>query len=299
MPELPEVTTTVNGLNKVLKNLSIKDVWSDYHVKTANKRTDNIKHKKYFNYFKKELIGEKFKNAERRGKYVLIHLTNNKTILIHMKMTGHLLYGNYRWSGKKWITQDPLLSDSFNQFVHLIFNLSNGKSLAFSDMRKFAKVLLFETDKKKTHVDLINIGPEPLENLTKEILKKQLLTKPEWDIKTTLMEQSVLAGIGNIYSDEILWDVGIHPERTPKSLNDKEIGAILKSTIEILNHSISMGGDSMSDYRNIYGEKGNFQNSHKVYRRTKQKCLKRGCAGTIQRKIIEGRSSHFCDTHQK
>lgn len=299
MPELPEVTTTVNGLNEVLPHLKIKDVWSDYFIKTANKRTDNIKNKKYFELFKKELVGEKFINSERRGKYVLIHFTNNKTVLIHMKMTGHLLYGNYSWNGKKWITEDPLLSDSFNQFVHLIFNLSNGKSLAFSDMRKFAKVLFFETDKKHSHVDLVGIGPEPLDNLSKETLKKQILTKPNWDIKTVLMEQSVLAGIGNIYSDEILWTASVHPERTPKSLSEREIKDIWKATIEILEHSITMGGDSMSDYRNVYGEKGNFQNAHKVYRRTNQACLKKGCKGIIKRKIIGGRSSHFCDTHQK
>jgi formamidopyrimidine-DNA glycosylase len=299
MPELPEVTTTVNGLNEVMKKLSIKDVWSDYFVKTANKRTDNIKNKKYFEKFKKELVGEKFINSERRGKNVLIHFTNNKTVLIHMKMTGHLLYGNYSWNGRKWVTKDPLLSDSFNQFVHLIFNLSNGKSLAFSDMRKFAKVLMFETDKKESHIDLVGLGPEPLDNLSKETLERQILTKPNWDIKTVLMDQGVVAGIGNIYSDEILWTANVHPERTPKSLASKEIKDIWKATVEILKHSITMGGDSMSDYRNVYGEKGNFQNAHKVYRRTKEKCLKKGCAGTICRKIIGGRSSHFCDTHQK
>ena len=299
MPELPEVTTTVNGLNEVMKKLSIKDVWSDYFIKTANKRTDNIKNKKYFEKFKKELVGEKFINSERRGKNVLIHFTNNKTVLIHMKMTGHLLYGNYSWNGKKWVTEDPLLSDSFNQFVHLIFNLSNGKSLAFSDMRKFAKVLMFETDKKESHIDLVGLGPEPLDSLSKETLEKQILTKPNWDIKTVLMDQGVVAGIGNIYSDEILWTANVHPERTPKSLTAKEIKDIWKATIEILEHSITMGGDSMSDYRNVYGEKGNFQNAHKVYRRTGQKCLKKNCGGIINRKIIGGRSSHFCDTHQK
>ncbi len=299
MPELPEVTTTVNGLNEVMSKLVIKDVWSDYYIKTANKRTDNIKNKKYFEKFKKELVGEKFKSAERRGKNVLIHFTNNKTVLIHMKMTGHLLYGKYEWINKKWRSDAPLLSDSFNQFVHLIFNLSNGKSLAFSDMRKFAKVLMFETDKKDSHIDLVGLGPEPLDNLSKETLKKQILTKPNWDIKTVLMDQEVVAGIGNIYSDEILWTANVHPERKPQSLTEREITDIWKATGQILQHSIKMGGDSMSDYRNIYGEKGNFQNAHKVYRRAKQKCLKKGCGGMIQRKIIGGRSAHFCDTHQK
>ncbi len=299
MPELPEVTTTVNGLNHVLPKLVVTDVWTDYYIKTSNKRTDNIKNKKYFETFKVDLIGEKFKNAERRGKNILIHFTHNKTVLIHMKMTGHLLYGTYGWDSGVWKSNDPLLRDPFNQFIHFVINFSNGKSLAFSDMRKFAKVLMFETDKKHEHIDLATLGPEPLDNLSKETLKKQILSKPRGKIKTVLMDQSIVAGIGNIYSDEILWASNIHPERTPKSLEDKEITDMWKSIGVILTEGIRMGGDSMSDYRNIYGEKGNFQNSHKVYRRTKQKCLKKGCSGIIERKIIGGRSSHFCSTHQK
>ncbi len=298
MPELPEVTTTVNGLNEVLPSLTIRDVWGDYYIKTANKRTDNIKNKKFFEHFKKEIVGEKFKKAERRGKNILIHFTHNKTILIHMKMTGHLLYGTYEWSGLKWRSKEKLLADPFNDFVHLIFILSNGKHLAFSDMRKFAKVTLFETDKKTDHVDLVHLGPEPLESLSLDTLKKQLLKKPTGKIKSVLMDQEIIAGIGNIYSDEILWASNVHPERTPKSLKDSELKDIWKNTKMILEKSIEMGGDSMSDYRNIYGEKGGFQNTHMVYRRAKQHCLKKGCKGIIQRKIIGGRSSHFCSVHQ-
>src|SRR3990167_3947246 len=161
MPELPEVTTTVKGLNEVLPKLSIRDVWSDYYVRTANKRTDNIKSRKYFEYFKKEITGEKVKNAERRGK---------------------------------------------NQFIHLIFILSNGKHLAFSDMRKFAKVILFETSKRNEIIDLSYLGPEPLDNLSLKTFEKQLKLKPNGKIKTVLMDQSTVSGIGNIYSDEVLWE---------------------------------------------------------------------------------------------
>ena len=322
MPELPEVTTTVNGLNEVLPKLVIKDVWSDYFLRTKNKRKDTIKNKKYFEYFRKEIIGEKVKEVERRGKNILIHLTGDrstsltasKTILIHMKMTGHFLYGKYKKvsprrdlghskglaSGEIWkpIEKGPL-QNSFNKFIHLVFTLSNTQCLAFSDMRKFAKVMLFETHKRADLIDLSGLGPEPLNNLSLETLRTQLLLKPKGKIKTVLMDQSVLAGIGNIYSDEILWTSDVHPERTPASLSEKEIKDIWKSIKVILESSIKMGGDSMSDYRNIYGEKGGFQNAHKVYRRTKEKCLKRNCGGTIQRKVIGGRKCHFCDRHQK
>src|SRR6185369_15745640 len=105
------------------------------------------KNKKFFEKFKKEIVGETFTKAERRGKNILVHFSHGKTILIHMKMTGHLLYGRYEWDGKEWIpTQDEKLKDPFNKFIHFIVNFKNGKSLAFSDMRKFAKVTLFETE---------------------------------------------------------------------------------------------------------------------------------------------------------
>jgi len=299
MPELPEVTTTVNGLNKTVKNLTISDVWSDYFLRTTHKGTSKIKNKKYFEKSKKEIVWEKIKSAERRGKNVLIHLSGNKTILIHMKMTGHLLYGNYYFKNGSWQSDDKNLSDSFNKFIHLIFTLSDGKHLAFSDMRKFAKVIIFETDKMEDLADLKILGPDPLQNLSLEKFAERLSKKPNGKIKTVLMDQSVISGIGNIYSDEILWQAGIHPERKMEKISKPEMKKMWQAMKKILTKSISMGGDSMSDYRNIHGERGNFQNAHKVYRRARQKCLKKNCAGKIRRKIIGGRSAHFCDVHQK
>ncbi len=308
MPELPEVTTTVRGLNEVLPHLTITDVWSDYFINTKSVAQNTIKNKKFFELFKKEVVGEKFLNAERRGKNILIHLTHGKTILIHMKMTGHLLYGTYskkstvnsHKSAEKWITEDEgALRDPFNQFIHFTLSLSNNKTLAFSDMRKFAKVTLFETKEKADHIDLKNLGPEPLSSFTPALLSTQLSKKPRGLIKTLLMDQTVVAGVGNIYSDEILWLAGVHPERLVQTLTKPEIQKIFKAMQKVLQSGIELGGDSMSDYRNIYGERGGFQNSHKAYKRTKQKCLKKGCPGIILRKVIGGRSAHFCNTHQK
>lgn len=311
MPELPEVTTTVNGLNEVLPHKTITDVWSDYFIGSANKRTDTIKNKEYFEYFRKELIGQKVKSAERKGKNVLIHFSNNKTALIHMKMTGHLLYGTYgklkvkseKFKDKyeeKWIATEPEgLKDPFSRFIHLIFTLNNGKYLAFSDMRKFAKVTLFETSERSSMQDIIKLGPDPLDDLSLVDFTKQLRKKQNGKIKTVLMDQDIIAGIGNIYSDEILWEAGIHPERLVKKISKNELSLMWKAMKKILIKSIEMGGDSMSDYRNIHGQKGNFQNAHKVYKRKNEKCLKRNCNGTIKRIVVAGRSAHFCDTHQK
>ena len=113
------------------------------------------------------------------------------------------------------------------------------------------------------------------------------------------MDQSIIAGIGNIYSDEILWASCVHPERLVETLTKAELKLMWTQMKIILKTGIEMGGDSMSDYRNIYGRKGNFQNAHKAYRRAKQACLLKGCRGKIMRKVIGGRSAHFCHKHQK
>ena len=293
MPELPEVETTVRGLRKTITGLSIKDVWTD--LKTKDKRKyDTVASPKYFEVFKKEVSGKKIKSVERQAKNILINLSGNKTILVHMKMTGHLLFNNK------------------DKFVHIIFTLSNPRHggtsknyLAFSDTRKFGKMTLLNTKTAHDTRHLKNIGPEPLDkNFTPEKLEERLKRKPNGKIKTVLIDQSIVAGIGNIYSDEILWQAGVHPERKVSTLlrrdpKGQEIKLIFKAMQKILTKSIKAGGDSMSDYRNLSGGKGKFQFYHEVYRRTGERCRKKNCKGIIKRKMINGRSAHFCSVHQK
>lgn len=301
MPELPEVHTTATGLQKVLPGLSIVDIWTDYkspHYKGKN----NIKDAKFFKKFRALCVGKKIISVNRRAKNVLIHLSNDHTILIHMKMTGHILYGTYGMKGKKWeaIHAGPLRDDPFNAYVHFVMTLSNGKHVAMSDTRKFAKVTILDTKTMHESPDLRELGPEPVDkNFTFEIFKKCLEKKPKGKIKTVLMDQSVMAGIGNIYSDEILWECSVHPESKPEKIPEITLKKMYTATRQLLSKGIDFGGDSMSDYRNVHGEKGRFQLEHQVYRRAKEKCKKRGCGGVIQRKIIGGRSAHFCTTHQK
>ena len=142
MPELPEVDTTCRILDRKIKNLFIKDIWTDYKGKSV-KYSLGIKDPKYFSGFKNKIIGKKILGVERRAKNVLIKLSGGSTILIHMKMTGHLLYGEYDFADKKWLPkEDGALKDPYNRFVHLVFSLSNGNKLVLSDARKFAKILL-------------------------------------------------------------------------------------------------------------------------------------------------------------
>lgn len=308
MPELPEVTTTVNGLKKVLPGLRFTDVWTDLAKKnqTIKQFKNTIKDEKFFKDFERKIVGKKIVSVERRAKNILINVLGGYTILIHLKMTGHLLYGKYNKSivDKKvlWEPKDfnSPLRDPYNRFIHFVFYLSNGKHLAFCDSRKFGKITFFETKNIPDTIHLQNIGPEPLEEKTTfKLFKSRLNIKPKGKIKTILMDQSIIAGIGNIYSDEMLWLSGIHPESIVSKIPNKDLVTLYKNMKIILKKGINLGGDSMSDYRNIDGERGNFQHHHNVYRLNKTACKKKDCRGDIIRKVVNARSAHFCNKHQK
>lgn len=306
MPELPEVHTTVTGLQRVLPGLTIKDVWTDMWSNALLSR-NTIKDRSYFPYFTKYVLGTKVTNVRRRAKHILIDLDNGFTMIIHMKMTGHLMYGKYiqnkNYNGREWAwlpadTNSPL-NDPYNRHIHVVFTLSNGNHLAFCDSRKFGTVVVEQT--KTLHEErLKHLGPEPLETeFTEKSFKERVMKSPTRAIKTVLMDQTIVAGIGNIYSDEMLHRAGILPTRSPKSLDETEWKKLYKAMKEVLSKGIDFGGDSTSDYRNIEGARGAFHKNHRVYLRTKEKCLRAGCEGIIEKKTIGGRSAHFCRTCQK
>ncbi len=306
MPELPEVHTTVTGLQTVLPKLAITDIWSDMWS-TSKLAKNTIKDKSYFPYFKKYALHQKVLHVRRRAKHILIDLENGFTIIIHMKMTGHLMYGSYvqnkNYDGRKWPwipkeKNSPLL-DPYNRHIHVVFTLSNKKHLVFCDSRKFGTIVVEKTDTLHTE-RLSHLGPEPLETtFTLSNFEKRLMKSPSRAIKTVLMDQSIVAGIGNIYSDEMLHRSHILPTRTPRSLTSSKLKLLFEAMIEVLTKGIEFGGDSTSDYRNIHGERGAFHANHLVYLRTKEKCLTKGCRGVIQKKTIGGRSAHFCTVCQK
>ena len=276
MPELPEVQTTVNGLNSTVKGRKIVDVKTTYNSKFYRNKED-IKNPKYFVLFKKRVKGKKILGAERRAKNILIHLSGGETILVHMKMTGHFVYDRPDYP-----------------FTRLDFKLNNNKHLILSDMRKFAKVTLLN------HEHLRDLGPEPLsKNFQFTIFNSQLMKRPKGKIKSVLMDQGLIAGIGNIYSDEILWRASVHPLSHPDKIPDKNFKEMFKATKETLRKGIDFGGDSMSDYRNIDGERGKFQDHHRAYQKHKTKCSKKGCSGVLEKIRVGGRTAHFCKVHQK
>lgn len=314
MPELPEVHTTVTGLQTVLPTLSITDIWSDMWSESKLAK-NTIKDRGYFSYFKKYVLNQKVLQVRRRAKHILIDLENGFTIIIHMKMTGHLMYGEYaqnkNYDGKRWpwvpliadlkltsqTSTSPLL-DPYNRHIHVVFTLSDHKHLVFCDSRKFGTIVVEKTD--TLHLErLSHLGPEPLETtFTQSDFEKRIMKSPTRAIKTVLMDQSIIAGIGNIYSDEMLHRAQILPTRTPKSVTIKELQLLFKAMKEVLTKGIEFGGDSTSDYRNIKGERGAFHANHLVYLRTKEKCLTKNCKGVIEKQTIGGRSAHFCRTCQ-
>lgn len=280
MPELPEVHTTIEGLKKKVLGQTITDVWSDFHIKTAHREKQNLKNKKHYVLFKKFATGAKIKSLERMGKNILIHLSSHHTIVVHMKMTGCLMY------------------DVSDKFVHLVLKLSHGKNLVLSDVRKFASVSIIKTAKIKDHERLDTLGPDALKISPKEF-EKRLKLKKNWPIKSAILDQTIVAGIGNIYSDEMLFAAGIHPLSSAGKIPSPKYAELHTAMRKILLFSIKHGGDSKSDYRNAFGEKGGFQNFHQVYGKKGAPCPKNACAGIIERIVVKGRSSHFCPRHQK
>lgn len=306
MPELPEVQTTVNGINKLVTGKKILSVWTSYN---SPRYKNQIKNPAYFKKFKSLVVGKKILGARRAGKNVLIDLSGEKTILVHMKMTGHLIFGKYKrldkktkvpekWEGEEWIPaeKNEHLWDPFNRHIRLVFSLSGGKHLVFSDARKFGKVQLLNTiEPADKHLN--KLGPDALAVPYKEFTER-VLSKPKGKIKQILMNQEVLAGVGNIYSDELLWKSGIHPESRVGKVPEDKLREAFKAMKDILKKGIKFKGDSTSDYRNIDGARGKFQHRHNVYGRKGESCTK-GDGGEIKTLKVGGRTAHFCPTHQR
>jgi len=266
MPELPEVETTVRYLQQKVLQRTFVGLWTDLEK---------------FKKLEKEIKGKKIQKIWRRGKNIIFELSDNFSLLIHQKLTGHLLYD-------KWE------KDKVNTYIHLKFFLDNEKVLALSDLRKFAKVELWRTkDLKK---ELSSLGPEPLaRDFTFEKFR-EVLKGRQGKIKQVLMDQEVIAGIGNIYSDEILWRVRVHPFKRGAKLAEKELKNIYKNIKSVLKKAIELKGESISDYRDPSGRKGEFDKIRRVYRREGESCSR--CGTTIKRAKLAGRSAHFCPTCQ-
>ena len=285
MPELPEVQTTVKGLNSKVLNRTFVDVWSDWKKM--------VKKPKDFEVFKKELKGKKILKVWRRAKNVIFELSGGYSLLIHQKMTGHLMVGEWKLEGQKWkpVKAGPL-EEKINTFLHLVLFLDNKKMIALSDVRKFAKVELWKTNELINSAEFKNIGPEPLEKDFTFKKFKDLFKNKKGKVKQVIMNPEFIAGIGNIYSSEALWLAKIHPQKDVSKLSEKELQLLYNAVQRVLLAGIKLGGESFSDYRDVDGKKGHFDDERKVYKREKEKC--RRCKTPIKRLKFGGRSAFFC-----
>lgn len=290
MPELPEVETIVRELRKKVIGLRITGFWSD--------REKPVKQAGGITGFRKEITGRKIVGITRRAKFIVIDIEGDKSMFIHQKISGHLMYGKWRTVDGRWQSKlrGPLRDDRGNGYIRYMWFLSNGRQLAMSDLRRFSRVILVKDKDISNLKEIRKLGPEPLEIELDAF--RPLFVKKRGRLKPVLMNPFFIAGIGNIYSDEILWDAGYNPLSRVENLKEKDILRIYRSMVKILKKAINLKGDSMDDYRLPSGEKGGYQNVQKAYQQTGKKCRKKD-GGIIRRIKLGGRSAHFCSVHQK
>jgi len=267
MPELPEVETIVRNLRKKLIGLKIGEV-KIFLEKCIQGSWIN---------FAKNLIGRKISALERRGKYIIIHLDDGQALIIHLRMTGSLLF---------LPPQAPI-----DKHTHLVFTFQSGNwQLRFVDQRQFGRLCLVKKGEKGALKFLEKLGPEPLEIGSPQF--KEMINGQRRIIKSLLLDQTFIAGVGNIYADEVLYRTGLHPRQRTEFLSRGKIVALLKNLQALLRQAIRQRGTSVRNYVDAQGAPGGFQKFLLVYGREGEKCHK--CGAIIVREKIAGRSTYFC-----
>ena len=286
MPELPEVEVTRRTLLKFIENKVIKN------IKINN---PNLRFKIPEN-FKKNVTGQKIIKVLRRSKYILIYLKNDYVMIAHLGMSGKfLIKNNY---SKDFLKTSYYSNEFSSKHNHLEFFFSNNLKVIYNDPRRFGFFLLDKISKLDVNKFLSKLGPEPL---GKDLKKDYLILKTkatQRTIKTLLMDQRFISGIGNIYANEILFLAKIKPNKISSKLRLVDIGRLHPSIGKVLKRALKLGGSSIKDFKSSVGEKGRFQNEFKVYDREDLKCLRTGCSGLIARVVSQGRASFFCNECQ-
>ena len=283
MPELPEVETVCSGLRPAMEGNIINKL---------ELRRNDLRWP-----FPKDIAdrtnGKRVIGVRRRAKYILIDLSSDQTIIIHLGMSGRILIDT---TNKGIFNYN---SNIFEKHDHVIFYMLNGTLITFNDARRFGAMDMAPTKALDQHWLLKRLGPEPLGNgLNAEYLSNRFKNK-NTSIKTTLLDQLVVAGLGNIYVCEILFRSGVSPQKNTNKLEMKEIERLVKFTRSVLIEAIEAGGSSLKDHRQTTGELGYFQHSFSVYGREGEKCVNDNCQTIIKRVIQSGRSTFYCSKCQR
>ncbi len=305
MPELPEVETVVSELRPKLKNKKIKAVrvLLPKMVAMGPATLSNLRKpgEKVSEEFSRVLKGKTITNVSRRAKMIIIDLAGKYAILVHLKMTGQMIFFGKKELDKQiqlFNNKKSPLTHLPTKSTHVIFEFSDGSKLFYNDFRQFGYLKLV-TDKELPQVkELQDFGPEPLEkSFTYSEFEKLLNKRPNAKLKPWLMDPTIVAGIGNIYSDEILYFAKVRPTRAVKSLNDSEKKLIFKGIKKILTDAVEHYGSSVGDFVRPSGDWGSYGLLHKVYGRVGEKC--KVCGSIIKSLKFNGRTGSFCPKCQK
>lgn len=288
MPELPEVEVVRVGLNSLLPGRTIESIESDWEKSFPNDRTA----------VKNFIVGAKIINVKRRAKILLISLSTKYSLVIHLKMTGQLVFKDQKNRFGAGHPNDSLVGTLPDRSTRVRIKFSDGSELFFNDQRKFGWVRLIPTAEVNNIDFFKKVGPEPLESdFTWQTLKKSLNRRPNTSIKAALLDQSVIAGIGNIYADESLWGAKIHPSTLVKNVSQAKIKLLHESIRTVLQLSIDKGGSTDKNYVDAEGKKGSYLKFANVFRREGLPCPR--CGTTIIKLRVAGRGTHICPKEQR
>jgi len=287
MPELPEVEVVKKSLtNSLIKSRLLKIIIKDKNLRYKLKSED----------FKK-IKDTQISNIKRRAKYLLINFNNDMVMLAHLGMTGKFLLKNK--SDKEIKTGFHDSNKRLKKHDHVIFFFNKKLNLIYNDVRKFGFIKIISSNDLSKNKHLINLGPEPLSKKFNKKYVKKFIENKNVSIKNLLMNQKFVSGLGNIYTNEILFKSKLNPRLNINKISESKINALVKSTKSILRKSITKGGSSIKDFQSSYGKKGTFQDNFSVYDKKNQNCSNYNCKGFIKKIILNNRASYYCNLCQK
>jgi len=285
MPELPEVETVRRGLSNLIIGKKVTREQHDTAKGFPNTDADVTGF----------LIGATITAIRRRAKVLMIDLSTDYSLLIHLKMTGQLVFvgaGDTDRFGAGH-PNDSLINVLPDKSTRVTLSFDDGSNLFFNDQRKFGWVKLLPTSEIPNTDFMKKVGPEPLDDsFTAQQFAARFTRRKRTNIKAAILDQSVVAGVGNIYADESLWGAKIHPQRPVESITAPEFERLYHELREVMNLSIEKGGSSNHTYVNAEGQKGSYMNFARVFRREGLACPR--CGTTIEKMRVAGRGTHIC-----
>ena len=283
MPELPEIETVRRGLSPVMEGRLILEA----EVRRPDLRWPLPER------MAERLVGQRVERLRRRSKYILADLSSGESLLIHLGMSGRMLVSGAMLGDFHFDHPAPAKHD------HVVLNMEGGARITFNDARRFGAMDLVATEQAEAHWLLAGLGPEPLGNTFDEDYLVARFRGRNTPVKAALLDQRVVAGLGNIYVCEALFRAGISPRRKAGRIAEGRVRALVPVIRQVLAEAIEAGGSSLRDYRQADGELGYFQHNFRVYGREGQPCTASGCSDMVVRIVQSGRSSFYCPSCQR